>query len=321
MEQIRWGIIGAGRIAHTFVRDARLTDHGVVQAVAARDGAAARAFAEQHDIPDAHTGYDALYGSDRIDAVYVATPHSLHLQHASDALRAGKAVLCEKPLTTSAEECRQLMDVASSSGSYLMEAMWTWFLPAIRRAKEWVDAGRIGELRHIKADFGYPLPYSPDSRAYNAELAGGCLLDMGVYPVALVALFVSRDPDSINVVARYAPNGVEDDVVALLDYPGLVASIATSFRCKLPNSACIVGDEGYIVIPDFFRARECQLWVLDDLVERFEVDRKGNGFEYQFDAVNRDLIAGRRQSDIVPLSESLRFQVYMDRIRAGFTSA
>ena len=321
MERIRWGIIGAGRIAHTFVRDARLTDHGVVQAVAAREGAAARAFAEQHDIPDAHTGYDALYESDRVDAVYVATPHSLHLQHASDALHAGKAVLCEKPLTTSAEECRQLIDVANSSGSYLMEAMWTWFLPAIRRAKDWVDAGRIGERRHIKADFGYPLPYTPDSRAYNAELAGGCLLDMGVYPVALVALFVARDPESINVIARYAPNGVEDDVVALLDYPDFVASIATSFRCKLPNSACIVGDEGYIVIPDFFRARECQLWVLDDLVERFEVNRDGNGFEYEIDAVNRDLIAGRRQSGIVPLSESLRFQVYMDRIRAGFTSA
>ena len=321
MEKIRWGIVGAGRIAHTFAQDARLTEHGIVQAVAARDGAAARAFAAKHDIPDAHAGYDALYESDRVDAVYVATPHSLHLPHASDALRAGKAVLCEKPLTTSAEECRQLMDVANSSGGYTMEAMWTWFLPAIRRAKEWVDAGRIGELRHIKADFGYPLPYSPDSRAYNAELAGGCLLDMGVYPVALVALFVPGDPESINVIARYAPNGVEDDVVAQLDYPDLVASIATSFRCKLPNSASIVGDEGYIVIPDFFRARECQLWVLDDLVERFEVNRDGNGFEYEIDAVNRDLIAGRRQSGIVPLSESLRFQVYMDRIRAGFTSA
>jgi predicted dehydrogenase len=321
METIRWGIIGAGRIAHTFARDARLTDHGVVQAVAARDGASARAFAAEHDIPDAHAGYDSLYESDEVDAIYVATPHTLHLPHASAALRAGKAVLCEKPLTTSAAECRKLMDVAKDSGSYLMEAMWTWFLPAVRKAKEWVDAGRIGRLRHIRADFGYPLPYSPDSRAYNADLAGGCLLDMGVYAVALVALLVPRDPESINVIARYAPNGVEDDVVAWLEFPDFTATIATSFRCKLQNSACIVGDEGYIVIPDFFRARECQLWVLDDLVERFDVEHKGSGFEYEVDAVNRDLLAGRRQSDIVPLSESLRFQVCMDRIRAGFTSA
>ena len=274
--------------------------------------------AEKHDIPDAHDGYEALYGNHEVDAVYVATPHTLHLQHAGDALRAGKAVLCEKSLTTSADECRQLMDIAKTSGSYLMEAMWTWFLPAIRKAKEWADDGRIGQLRHIKADFGYPLPYSPDSREYNADLAGGCLLEMGIYPVALAALFAGRDPESIEVIARYAPNGVEDDVVAFLDYPDFVATIATSFRCKLQNGACIVGDSGYIVIPDFFRARECELWVLDNRVEHFEADRNGNGFEYQVDAVNRDLIAGRGQSEIMPLSESLRFQVHMDRIRAGF---
>ena len=318
MDKVRWGIVGAGRIAHTFARDARLTDHAVVQAVASRDAFAARAFADKHEIPDVHEGYEALYGNDHVDAVYVAMPHSLHLHHASDALRAGKAVLCEKPLTTSADECRQLMDVADSTGSYLMEAMWTWFLPAIRKAKEWVCAGRIGKLRHINADFGYPLPYGPDSREYNDGMAGGCLLEMGVYPVALVALFADTDPESINVIAKYAPNGVEDDVVAMLDYPDFVATIATSFRCKLQNGACIVGDEGYIVIPDFFRARECELWVLDDRVEHFKADRKGNGFEYQVDAVNRDLMAGRRQSEIMTLSESLRFQVYMDRIRAAF---
>jgi predicted dehydrogenase len=318
MERIRWGIIGAGRIAHTFAQDTKFTDHGVVQAVAAREGAAARSFADRHGIPDAHQGYAALYSNDQVDAVYIATPHTLHLQHASDALRAGKAVLCEKPLTTSAHECRQLMDVANSTGGYLMEAMWTWFLPAIRKAKEWVDDGRIGQLRHIKADFGYPLPYSPDSREYNANLGGGCLLDMGVYPVALAALIAGRDPKSLKVIARHAPNGVEDDVVAFFDYADFVATIATSFRCKLQNSACIVGDSGYIVIPDFFRAQECELWVLDDRLEHFEAHRQGTGFEYQVDAVNRDLIAGLRQSEIVTLYDSLRFQEHMDRIRARF---
>jgi predicted dehydrogenase len=318
MKNIRWGIIGAGRIAHTFVKDMPATGNGMVQAVAARNGETARSFADQYDIPAAYEGYDALYADPDVDAIYVATPHSLHLQHASDALRAGKAVLCEKPITINAGECRQLIDVTKESGGYLMEAMWTWFLPAIRKAKEWVDAGRIGRIVRIQSDFGYPLAYSADRREYDAGLGGGCLLEMGVYPVALTALFANADPNEISVVSRHAPNGVEDDVVATFDYPQFVASIGTSFRAKLRNWAYIIGDEGYVAIPDFWRANECQLWVLDDMVDQFEDDRSTNGFDYQVKAVNEDLIAGRTQSEIIPLAESLRFQQHMDLIRSRF---
>lgn len=318
MRKIRWGIVGAGRIAHTFAKDMSATRDGVVQAVAARSRESARAFAEQYGITTAHAGYDALYADEDVDAVYIATPHTLHLQNASDALRAGKAVLCEKPITTSAEECRQLIGIAQQTSGYLMEAMWTWFLPAIRKAKEWVDAGRIGNIVQIQSDFGYPLPYASDRREYDAGLAGGCLLEMGVYPVAFTTLFADRDPDSISVVARHAPNGVEDDVVATLRYADLVATIGTSFRAKLRNWAYVIGDEGYVAIPNFWCARECQLWVLDDRVDHFEDGRTTNGFNYQIDAVNEDLAERRSESATVPLSSSLRFQQQMDRMRAKF---
>jgi predicted dehydrogenase len=318
MTSVRWGIIGAGRIAHTFVQDMPATGNGVVRAVAARSDGAAKAFAAQYDIATAYKGYDALYADPNVDAIYVATPHTLHLQHASDALRAGKAVLCEKPITISASECQQLIDIAEETGGYLMEAMWTWFLPAIRKAKDWVDAGRIGEIVQIQSDFGYPLIYSADKREYDAELGGGCLLEMGVYPVALTALFANADPQEISVVSRHAPNGVEDDVVATFDYPNFVASIGTSFRAKLRNWALVVGDEGYVAIPDFWRASECQLWVLDDMVDHFDDGRSTNGFDYQIKAVNEDLIAGRTQSETVPLAASLRFQRHMDLIRSKF---
>ena len=153
MKKIRWGIVGAGRIPHTFAKDISATDTGMVQAVAARRGSMAQAFAHQYGIATAHERYGALYDDANGEAVYVATPHTHHLQNASDALRAGKAGLCEKPITTNASECRQLIDVAEESSSYLMEALWTWFLPAIRKAKEWVDAGRIGDVvRFVETD-------------------------------------------------------------------------------------------------------------------------------------------------------------------------
>ena len=144
-----------------------------------------------------------------------------------------------------------MINVAAETSGYLMEAMWTWFLPAIRKAKEWVDAGRIGKIVQIQSDFGYPQVYSSDKREYAAELGGGCLLEMGVYPVALTALFTDADPAEISVVARYAPNGVEDDVVATFNYENFVATLGTSYRAKLRNWAYIVGEDGYIAIPDF----------------------------------------------------------------------
>jgi predicted dehydrogenase len=196
--------------------------------------------------------------------------------------------------------------------------MWTWFLPAIRKAKEWVDAGRIGKLIQIKADFGYPQVYAADKREYNAELAGGCLLEMGVYPVALAALFSGQDPAEISVVSRHAPNGVEDDVAAIFNYDDFVATIGTSFRAKLQNWAYIIGEDAYIAIPNFWRATKCQLWVLDELVDSFDDGRTTNGFDFQIEAVNSDLLSGRRQSEIMPLSASLRFQRHMDQIRALF---
>lgn len=318
MNEIRWGIVGAGRIAHTFARDMAATANGKVQAVAARCGESAKAFAKEHGVATAHEGYDALYRDANVDAVYVATPHTHHQQNASDALQAGKAVLCEKPITINAAECRQLIDVAHQTSGYLMEAMWTWFLPAVRKAKEWVDAGRIGRIVRIQSDFGYPQIYAPDKREYDAELAGGCLLEMGVYPVALTALFADSDPHNISVVARSAPNGVDDDVVATFDYRDFVATIGTSYRAKLRNWAYIIGEEGYVAIPDFWRASQCQLWVLDDLVDSFHDGRATIGFNYQIDAVCGDLAAGRTESAVLPLTASLRFQEHMDQIRSRF---
>lgn len=316
MKKIRWGILSTARIAHQFAEDLAYVENGELAAVASRSEKTAADFAARHDIDTAYSSYEQLYDDPEIDAIYVATPHSLHLENASDALRAGKAVLCEKPLTISVDEVDTLMSVAADTGSYLMEGMWTWFLPAIQRACGWFEAGEIGRLCHIKSDFGYPIPYSAESREYNAELGGGVVPDMGIYPIAMAYLFARSDPDSIDVVSRKAPNGVEDDVVAIFNYEDYVATLSTSFRCKLPNRTCIVGDKGHIVIPDFWCARESHLYRVDEHIDSFVDDRESRGFNYEATAVGNDLLQGRHESTVVPLAVSRSFQQHIAAIKA-----
>lgn len=212
---------------------------------------------------------------------------------------------------------------AAQSSVFVMEAMWTWFLPAIRKALEWVGQGRIGRLRQVKADFGYPLlPYDPDRREYDADLGGGCLLELGVYPVALALLFLQRDPDAVRVIARKAPNGVEDDLQMLFGYgddeSGCSATLAASYRSKLQNWAYIIGQESYIAIPDFWRAGECRLYHLDECVDRFEDGRDSLGFNYETIAANDDILHGRQQNRIVTWNATVRCQEHMERVRERF---
>lgn len=319
MRKVRWGILSTGRIARQFAADLRHVENSELVAVAARAPDSAQAFAAQHGIARAHGNYQALFADDQVDAIYVASPHTLHLMHSTAALQAGKAVLCEKPITTSPAECAALIETARDTGGHLMEAMWTFFLPAIREAQRWVAAGRIGRIKHIKSDFGYPLlPYDPDRREYDARLAGGSLLEMGVYPVAMAWLFLQRDPAAIQVLARKAPNGVDDDVVALFDYGDCTATLASSFRCKLQNWTYVIGDDGYIAIPDFWRASECHLYQLDTRVDSFIDGRRTLGFNYEATAFADDFLNQRRDSGVVPLSASLKFQEHMAWIKSKF---
>ena len=317
-DTIRWGIVSTGRIAHQFAQDFEFVTNGQLHAISSRSQDSADRFAAKHKIPRAYPSYHAMLEDDDIDAVYIATPHNNHFENTVDAMSAGKAVLCEKPFTVNTGECEELIRQAEESGVYVMEAMWTYFLPAIQKARQWVKEGRIGHVLHVKADFGYPLPYRPDRREYNVENAGGCLLEMGIYPVALAWYFLQQDPKSMHTVARFAPNGVENDVVTVWNYLHSVATLASSFRAKLQNWAYIIGEEGYIAIPNFWRADQCQLFHLDQQVDQFNDGRKSLGFNYEATAVGEDLLNGRTQSRMMPLSTSLRFQQHMDQVKAQF---
>lgn len=317
---IRWGVLSTGRIAEQFAQDFAYVDGGEIVAVTSRTEKNAAAFAASYGVATVHPTPEALYADPQVDAIYVATPHTLHVDNVLASIKSGKAVLCEKPITTNVEDCLRIVRAAEEQAIYVMEAMWTWFLPAIRKAKQWVDEGRIGRLVQIKADFGYPQrPYSPDRREYDARLGGGALLEMGIYPVALLWYFLRRQPDQMQVFSRHAPNGVEDDLTAVLDFGDCLGTIGTSFRAKLQNWAYLIGEDAYIAIPDFWRASECLFYELDECKEHFRDDRQSIGLNFETQAVIDDLRDGNKESSVVSLADSLAFQQLMESIRSRFT--
>lgn len=314
---MRWGLLGTGSICQQFARDIPFVSGAVNAAVASREIGKAKDFANRYGVDCAYGSYAALLADPSIDVVYIGTPHTEHLVNARDALLAGKHVVCEKPLTVTPDEALELLTLHADTGLYLMEAMWTWFLPTIAKAQEWIKAGRIGALQQIKADFGYPQRYDPLGRMYNPALAGGCLLDMGVYPVALTWLLHKQLPNDVQVAGRRAPSGVDDDFTAILNYDGHTATLGSSFRCKLQNWAYIIGTEGYIALPDFWRGTEAMLFHLDTKIEHFKDSRLHQGFAYEADAAQKDIAEGLRESPVIGLADSLAIQELMQQIRSG----
>jgi dihydrodiol dehydrogenase / D-xylose 1-dehydrogenase (NADP) len=319
MKTVNWGIVGTGNIASSFARDFAFTTGGKITAVASRNMESAGKFCDRFAIEKAYGSYDELFEDQSIDIVYIATPHHVHYQNAADAMKSGKAVLCEKPITTCANDCKKLIEISHSTGSYLMEAMWTSFLPPILKAKEMIAAGNIGSIKKIKADFCFKANYNPSGRLFNPELAGGALLDIGIYPIALTQLILGEFPEKISVFSYKANTGVDLEETMIFEYKsGVIANLTSSLAYQMPCDALIVGEDGYIHIPDFFMARECFLYRNAQLVEHFRDPRTAVGYNYEIEAVQHDLMLGRTASQIMPLENSLELQKIMDAVRRKF---
>lgn len=301
---VNWGIISTARIANTFAADIAQCANSHLYAVASRNSKSAEEFAVRHRIPKAFGSYESMLEDPNIDAVYVATPHSLHCDNVMQALKAGKHVLCEKPATTSLSSLEHMIAESKAQSCFFMEAMWTYFLPPILQAKKWVESGRIGKLRHIKASFGFPMIYNPNSREYDKELGGGCLLDMGIYPIAFDSLFFETTPPPSVTNSHFAPNGVEDDVSWTYQRGEVLSTLHTSFRGQLNNDAWLIGSEGTIHIPDFWAARESFLYKAGELVEHQNSPRCGSGFEFEIAHSSEKILSGKTESNIVSHSVS-----------------
>ena len=321
-ETIRWGILGPGAIARKFATAVDALDGHQVTATGSRDPERARAFNAERGYAAAEAGtYAELASSGAVDAVYVATPHSAHLEHAALALREGKAVLCEKPLAVNASEARAMCDIAGRHGAPLMEAMWSRFLPATRQAAGWLKKGAIGEPRRVDCSFGFAAPFDPESRLYDPELAGGSLLDIGCYTLSLASLvfgeaLTGAEAPELEVEAELAPSGVDQHCEMTLRFPsGTEARLASSVSRETDHTAVILGTEGFIEIDLFWCARRTVLYRGETRAVTAELPFLANGFEYQVMELGRLLREGALESPLLPHAESIGLLELMDEVR------
>ncbi|ROS25951.1 Gfo/Idh/MocA family protein [Cellulomonas sp. PhB150] len=313
---IRWGILGAGGIASTFA--SAVTQHTRAQlvAVGSRNRDRAERFATAHGIPTTHVGYRELVEDPQVDAVYVATPHSEHRDQALLAIKAGKHVLVEKAFTRNEGEAREVFDAAREAGVFVMEAMWTRFLPHVDALHQVIDAGEVGEIINLSADHGQPFAYDPRSRLFDPALAGGALLDLGVYPVAFAHDFLGV-PDRVTAVGTLTDTGVDGQISMVLSYGQRTqATLSTTLWAKTPTIATISGTEGHIAVAgNFYGPTSFRVQRTDGRV--WEFDHPGaKGLQYEAAEVARRVAEGATESERMPWQGTLEVLHTMDEIRA-----
>lgn len=309
---VGWGILGAGRIAGRFAAEAKLVPGARLVAVGARSAERAAQFAQQNGVARAYGSYADLVADPEVDAVYVATLHPQHCEHTLLALDAGKAVLCEKPFAVNADQARQMIERARARRLFLMEAMWTRFNPITVQVRQWLADGLIGEPRLATIDFGFRAAWDPASRILNPTLAGGALLDVGVYVLAYASMIFGR-PAQIRAAAHIGATGVDEQTAMVLKYDGgQLASLTCTVRTSTPQAARIDGTAGAIEVPAFWHATTARLSRPDQPPLEATGD---HGFRYEIAEVMACLAAGRTESPAMPLDETLAIAETMDEIR------
>lgn len=316
----RWGILGAGIIARKMAEAIHATDGSELLAVGSKSRDRARRFAEEMNVPRAGD-YEALLTDPEIDIVYVATTHNFHHANALLALEHGKHVVIEKPITVNAAEARELIDSARRKGLFLMEAMWSRFLPSWVRMRELIRDGAIGDVRLIDVTFGKFAPPQFEKRLNDPALAGGATLDIGVYPISFACYIAGETPVTSSSTARLNPAGVDELAAYQLSFPtGAAAQIATSFNLRMEDRAAVYGTHGYIVFSDFPGGAEftvCHHGGDNEACreERVSLEQAQNGFVYQVADVTACLDRGLTESAVMPVEESRDIIALIDGMR------
>lgn len=311
---IRWGILGAGGIAAKFAEAVNVYTASTVVAVASASSLdKAKDFASEHHAGDAYQSYAELAAREDIDAIYVATTHNNHHEPAIIAIEAGKHVLVEKAFAQNSAQTELILAAAAKAGVFVMEAMWTRHLPHVYRLREAVESGEIGDVTAVIADHGQKLTHVP--RMYRADLAGGSLLDLGVYPIAFAHDFLGM-PTEVTAVGQLTDEGVDNQVAMIFDYPTSQASLHTSMVGKSANTAQIIGTTGRIEVDSWFYTPTTIRLVRDD-VTQWEFDGSApNGFQFQAAEVARQIAAGATESPVMTWEDTREIMALMDQIRA-----
>jgi predicted dehydrogenase len=314
----RWGILGTGNIAHQVAADLHLLPDAELVAVGSRSPDRADAFGDTFGVPRRHAAYEALVADDRVDAVHVATPHSGHAEHAALALEAGRAVLCEKPLALNARQADELIATARAADQFLMEAMWTRFLPVMADVRRLVVEERVlGDVQQVRADIGLTQAFDPDHRLFDPALGGGALLDLGVYPMAF-AFDLFGPPDAVTSTAVLGATGVDEQCAVVFDYDdGLQATWQASVRADVGRTCAVAGPDGRLEgRRAWWKGAPFTLTRPDGSTETFARPFEGNGYQFEVAHVQRCLREGRTESPVMPLDESRALLQTADALRA-----
>ena len=316
-EKIRWGIIGTGFIAKAFATGLSVIPDAELVAVGSRSEASANKFADVFNIPNRYASYKELAADSEVDVVYIGTPHSFHKENSLLCLENGKAVLCEKPFTINAAETEEVINLARKKNLFLMEAMWTRFLPLTIKLRQLLADDVIGQVQMLTADLGFKMDFDPQNRLFNPHLGGGALLDVGVYTVSWASMLFGQ-PNSVTSKCLIGETGVDDYASVILDHDqGQLATLYMSIRAATPSEVVVIGSEGRIrVHTPMFKPVTMTLSKPDQDDEVFEVPYEGNGYNYQAIEVMRCMRAGKLESETMPLDESLVIMKTMDQIRA-----
>ena len=315
-EKINWALVGTGGISNRFIIGLKAAG-GKAEAVVSRSMEKARDFAQRHGAEKAFDNYDKMLEDPSIEIVYIGSPHTTHKDLSIRALRAGKAVLCEKPAAINSVELKEMLDTARKNNCFFMEAMWNRFTPPLCKVREWLSQSLIGDIKLVQASFGFNSPYTPQSRVYNPEMGGGSLLDAGIYPLSLISMvFNGARPEGIESRLFIGETGVDEEAFAILSYGGpRMAFLASAVRTQMVNDAWIYGTSGKIHIPSFTWAHSADLMLDNRYNYHYEPDYISNGYGYEAAEVMNCIREGKTESPVMTWDESLVIMNTMDKIR------
>ena len=317
-KKINWGIIGCGGIANKFAESAAVLDDVNIIAAASRTPGKSESFAKKHTIKHYYSDYTDLLENDEIDAVYVATTHNFHFKNAMQVLEADKPVLCEKPFTVNAREMKTLIALAEEKQLFMMEAMWTRFLPAIRQVRLWLAEDVIGPIKQIRATFGFHFPFDPSHRMFNPDLAGGALLDAGIYPLSFANMVMKQKPVDVKALGELGITGVDDQSSYILIYEsGCLALLNATMNAPVVSRAEIIGTKGRITIPrDFLNAKDVWLEIQNqEPIQKKFPHQDSTGFMFEIEAASESIRNGLLENDIMPLVDTLQLMETIDEIK------
>ncbi|PWT97621.1 MAG: hypothetical protein C5B52_13525 [Bacteroidetes bacterium] len=318
-QKVRWGILGPGRISRKFAADLRLVENAELVAVGSRTKESALAFAREFPVAHIHDSYEALAANPEVDVIYISTPHNLHKENTVMCLNAGKPVLCEKPFAMNLHEVQQMVDVARDRKVFLMEALWTKFMPHYRTTVDLVKSGKLGTIKSMLVNFGFaPAPPVP-ARLFDPALGGGTILDIGIYNV-FITISMMGIPDVVEASITPTAEGVDEQCAVLFKYKnGALAQLFSTFSSNLATEADINGNKGRIRLTTRFYEPSATIEYYPERVDSKQIIpvEKESGFGYQYEArhVGECLQKGLIESPLMSFKESIELISLLDKIR------